>query len=91
MRSLFLFKTFSNDRINPRKEVPMPRTRPTPPAQTDNVVTLRPSVDRRPALQDEIAQRAYELYESGGRIDGADLNDWLQAEREIISEQTKAS
>ena len=30
-----------------------------------------------------VAQRAYELYESGGRQDGKDVQDWLQAEQDI--------
>lgn len=30
-----------------------------------------------------ITRRAYELYEAGGRHDGRDMQDWLQAEREI--------
>ena len=36
-----------------------------------------------PNQEDEtdIAARAYEIYESKGRIDGDDLGDWLQAER----------
>ena len=33
--------------------------------------------------EDEIARRAYEFYLSRGREDGADLDDWLQAEREL--------
>jgi len=31
-----------------------------------------------------IAQRAYELFEARGRVDGHDLEDWLQAERELM-------
>ena len=31
-----------------------------------------------------IAIRAYELYEQRGRQDGYALEDWLQAEREVI-------
>jgi hypothetical protein len=31
----------------------------------------------------DVALRAYEIYESKGRVDGADLDDWLQAEREL--------
>ena len=34
-------------------------------------------------LQDEIAKVAYELYEKGGRIDGKDVKDWLEAEKII--------
>jgi Protein of unknown function (DUF2934) len=32
---------------------------------------------------DQIARRAHELYEARGRTDGRDLDDWLQAEREL--------
>jgi Protein of unknown function (DUF2934) len=32
---------------------------------------------------DLVAQRAYELWEEGGRIDGQALGDWLRAEAEI--------
>jgi hypothetical protein len=31
----------------------------------------------------DIARRAYELYETRGREHGHDLDDWLQAEREL--------
>ena len=30
-----------------------------------------------------IAARAHEIYESKGRADGSDLEDWLQAERDL--------
>ena len=31
----------------------------------------------------DIARRAYELYEKRGREHGHDLDDWLQAERDL--------
>jgi len=34
-------------------------------------------------LRDQIAQRAYELYEQRGRQDGFAVQDWLQAEQEL--------
>jgi len=34
--------------------------------------------------------RAYELYEKRGREDGHDLDDWLQAESEIVRTKAKA-
>jgi 4-alpha-glucanotransferase len=34
-------------------------------------------------LTPQIAKRAYELYERGGRQNGRTVQDWLQAEREI--------
>lgn len=33
---------------------------------------------------DEIAQVAFGLYESRGRQDGHDVEDWLQAEQELV-------
>ena len=36
---------------------------------------------------EDIAQRAYALYEARGREEGHDLDDWLQAERELLEER----
>ncbi len=33
--------------------------------------------------RDEIARLAYEFYETRGRRDGHDVDDWLSAEREL--------
>ena len=35
------------------------------------------------AADRDVARRAYELYEKRGREHGHDLDDWLQAEREL--------
>lgn len=35
-------------------------------------------------LQQSIAKRAFELYEARGRIKGKDLDNWLEAERQIF-------
>jgi hypothetical protein len=37
----------------------------------------------RTPTTEEIAIRAYEIYQTRGGGDGADLDDWLQAEREL--------
>jgi hypothetical protein len=34
--------------------------------------------------RDEIAQRAFSLYESRGRQDGHHIEDWLRAEQELV-------
>ena len=39
---------------------------------------------RRPPTHDEIAQLAFSLYESRGRQDGHDIEDWLRAEHELV-------
>lgn len=38
---------------------------------------------RREPTREEIQLRAYEIYLARGRADGHDLDDWLQAEREL--------
>ena len=35
-------------------------------------------------MQERIRQRAYELYEQRGKVDGLALDDWLQAQAEIL-------
>ena len=35
------------------------------------------------------ARRAYQLYEGRGCLDGFDLQDWLQAEREVLEQLTE--
>lgn len=47
--------------------------------RTDGVA----SDDRRSISASDIARRAYEIYESRGGADGGDMDDWLQAEREL--------
>jgi hypothetical protein len=38
---------------------------------------------------EEIAARAFEFYERRGSVDGADLDDWLAAERQLVRERPK--
>ena len=38
-----------------------------------------------------IALRAYELYEQRGRVDGFDLQDWLQAQQDVLSETEQSA
>jgi hypothetical protein len=42
-------------------------------------------------IEQQIRQRAYELYEQRGRTEGHDLDDWLQAESEIKGTQANAA
>jgi hypothetical protein len=39
-----------------------------------------------PSRLSRIARRAHEIYEARGGNDGKDLDDWLQAEREVDAE-----
>jgi hypothetical protein len=40
-------------------------------------------VNENVSLEEQIAQRAHELWHQRGRQPGSDLTDWFQAEREI--------
>jgi hypothetical protein len=42
-------------------------------------------------LEERIRRRAYALYEARGREGGHDLDNWLQAEAEILGTQQKAT
>ena len=49
----------------------------------------QPSVvaENHPAITTGVvAQRAYELFLAKGRIDGHDVEDWLEAERQLVPE-----
>lgn len=50
------------------------------------------SVVDNQAIYEIIAKKAYELYEKRGGQPGHDLEDWLEAEQSILSEEkTQAS
>jgi len=52
---------------------------------------IRASSEDPNIVLEQIAQRAYELYEARGREDGHDLEDWLCAEAEITSRAAKGA
>jgi Protein of unknown function (DUF2934) len=49
---------------------------------------IEPGVDDQAPLaldiRERVAQRTFQLYEGRGREDGHDVEDWLQAEQEVI-------
>ena len=49
--------------------------------KTQGTMKAAGSTARKPALQEEVAQVAYELFEQRGRTSGHDVEDWLEAER----------
>lgn len=51
---------------------------PVRQAETENVF------DRIQQTYDSIAQRAFEIFDNNGRWRGRELNDWLQAESELL-------
>ena len=55
--------------------------------EREREIETNPDVENQPSdtiTEEEIAQRAYALYEARGRRDGHDLDDWLEAERELL-------
>jgi len=40
-------------------------------------------------LRDLIAVRAYEIFQSRGAVHGSDLEDWLQAEKEVLKQRSQ--
>ncbi len=49
------------------------------------MATITPSeIDRR---EDEIRRRAYELYVQNGFSGDSELEDWLEAERDVVQEK----
>ena len=53
-----------------------------------------PLTDYKPLpdpLEDTIRKRAFEIYELHGKQDGHELDDWLDAEREVLESVAKAA
>ena len=54
--------------------------RPVPPFAREEITM------NKKALQEQIAAKAYELYEKRGQMHGRDFEDWLEAERLVLAE-----
>ena len=74
--------------MKPRKPKTTPRSK-RPTARKGPVRAASNQKAQDSALYKRITQRAYELYEQRGRQAGYELEDWLQAEREIRSAAAK--
>jgi len=46
---------------------------------------------RAPDIEEQIRRRAYELHEERGNQHGHDVDDWLQAESELIGKARSAA
>jgi hypothetical protein len=40
-------------------------------------------------MNDQIAKVAYSIYEKNGKVDGRDLDNWLEAERIVLGQEHK--
>ena len=41
-------------------------------------------LNRKNEIQDVIARRAYELFKDHGSVNGHDIDDWIEAEVEVV-------
>lgn len=60
------------------------QTAPEPAVQV-KIVEPQTLAERMNKLSEKIAHRAYELFEGRGRMFGHDLEDWFQAESEVLT------
>ena len=76
-------KSVSIRTTKPDRKTPAPKQPPTgPPVQKLHALPLSPCEDLHPL----ISKRAYELHGERGYRHGSALDDWLEAEREILSQ-----
>lgn len=76
-------KSVSIRSTKPDRKAPAPQQQPTElPAQKPHPLPLSPCDD----LHVLIAKRAYELYSERGYRGESAFDDWLDAEREILSQ-----
>jgi hypothetical protein len=57
-----------------------------PDSRNKPIATVEPA-----RIEEEIRNRAYELFEARGREEGHELEDWLRAEEEIAGHKSGAA
>jgi hypothetical protein len=77
-------KTTTKSRIPKETRVPAAQVVVAPPTTTITAKSGAPAAPMAPT-REEIARRAYELYLARGKADGHQLEDWVQAERELLA------
>lgn len=75
--------------VDPQLQRPPNSEESVPEALVADVVHTQLHQRKSPARWHRIQQRAYEIAQARGLTPGAELNDWLQAEREIDGESTR--
>ena len=68
-----------------KQVITMPDVSTPPQAKKNGSVSNASQLD----LDSEIRQRAYELYEERGATAGHEYEDWLTAEREVLSRRNR--
>jgi hypothetical protein len=67
------------------------RTKGRNPSKEDGAATTLMKRELEHPTEDQIHKRACEIAQARGGAPGQELDDWLQAEREIKAEMQKAS
>jgi hypothetical protein len=67
-------------RSSKKADAPKVTVRRKPSRRASDVSPARPTV-----TSTDIERLAYQIYETRGRSDGAHLDDWLEAERQLLN------
>jgi hypothetical protein len=84
-----LARKATSKKVEQKKQELMEALTHTTPASQESSSRIAPNPEKK-YFQDlgaQIAQRAYELHERRGKVHGHDFEDWLEAERQILSEK----
>jgi Protein of unknown function (DUF2934) len=57
--------------------------------ESSSLTSEKPRIARNHATQGEIALRAYQIYLERGSAPGNELEDWMEAERQLVGENGK--
>jgi DUF2934 family protein len=63
---------------------PSPAFTRLPPSGTPTFVSADAALEFEQVIRDRIGDRAFHIFEESGRIDGRDIENWQQAELEIL-------
>jgi hypothetical protein len=77
-------KTTTKTRMPKEPRVPAAQAVIAPQTTATTAKAVAPAAPLAPT-RDVIAKRAYELYLARGKADGHQLEDWVQAERELLA------
>lgn len=66
-------------------------TTPSVPQQSGSSTSSTPNYQTGKVSQEKIAMRAYEKWCQRGKPQGTQMQDWLEAERELQSEGSRTS
>jgi hypothetical protein len=76
----------TEERVRALKEInPIPRQQDREPAELLDSPALKSDAARNLEIEQQIRDRAYCLYVERGREDGHEIEDWLEAELELLA------